>query len=91
MMTMFNRNIETSNGPSSLSGVQKASLLLMTLGAAASADVFQYLTDSEIELLASEIEQMPDFGADLQGEVVAEFELERAMISAADLKEEWID
>jgi flagellar motor switch protein FliG len=57
-----------------LSGVEKASMLLMALGTGTSAEVFRHLTEPEIERLSAEIIRMRRVDPGVMDDVVAEFE-----------------
>lgn len=63
---------------SSLSGVEKASVLLLSLGASKSAQVFKHLTDSEIEDLSAKIMGMRSLDPSTMKSVMGEFERVRA-------------
>jgi flagellar motor switch protein FliG len=67
----------------SLSGVEKASVLLMTLGTATSAEALKCLTEQEIELLAPEMVRTRNVDPQLQKAIVAEFEQMCAVASAS--------
>lgn len=56
-----------------LSGLQKAAVLLMTLGASTSAEVFKHLDEQEIEMLTSEIVRIRYVDAQIRDMVLAEF------------------
>lgn len=56
-----------------LSGLQKAAVLLMTLGASTSAEVFKHLGEQEIEMLTSEIVRIRYVDAEIRDMVLAEF------------------
>ncbi|MCL6628749.1 MAG: flagellar motor switch protein FliG [Armatimonadetes bacterium] len=56
-----------------LSGLQKAAVLLMTLGASTSAEVFKHLDDQQIEMLTSEIVRIRYVDAEIRDMVLAEF------------------
>jgi flagellar motor switch protein FliG len=58
-----------------ISGVEKASVLLMALGARKSAEVFKHLTEDEIEELSTVIVRMRDTDPRLVQRVKSEFEL----------------
>jgi flagellar motor switch protein FliG len=57
-----------------LSGLQKAAVLLITLGASTAAEVFKHLNDQEIEILTSEIVRIRHVDPDIRDRVLAEFE-----------------
>jgi len=59
--------------PQSLSGKQKAALLLMSLGPELSARVLKYLRDDEIEQLTLEIATLRQVEPELQDRVLEEF------------------
>jgi len=66
-------------GRKQLSGLQKAAILLISLGSEVSARVFQHLTEEEIEQLTLEIASMRKVDPELKEAVLAEFqELARA-------------
>jgi flagellar motor switch protein FliG len=62
----------------SLSGVEKASVLLLSLGASKSAQVFKHLTDAEIEDLSAKIMGMRSLEPATMKSVMGEFERVRA-------------
>lgn len=55
-------------------GVKKASVLLMTLGASASAEVFKHLDEQDIEMLTSEIVGIRQIDQETRDAVMGEFE-----------------
>ena len=57
-----------------LSGVRKASILIMSLGASASSEVFKHLSDQEIETLTSEIMRTRGVDGRTRDAVIEEFE-----------------
>jgi flagellar motor switch protein FliG len=57
-----------------LKGVQKASILIMSLGASASSEVFRFLNDQEIEVLTSEIMRTQGVDGTTRDAVLHEFE-----------------
>lgn len=57
-----------------LSGLEKASMLLLALGTSASAEVFKHLNESEIETLSTEIMKVRNADPDMVGAVLTEFE-----------------
>ncbi len=57
-----------------LSGIQKASILMMTLGASSSSEVFRFLSDDEIEALTSEIMRTQGVDQSTRDAVLGEFE-----------------
>ena len=56
-----------------LSGVQKAAILLITLGPEKSADIFKHLKEEEIEELTLEIANTRSISADVKESVINEF------------------
>jgi flagellar motor switch protein FliG len=56
-----------------LSGMQKAAILVVTLGAEASADIFKRLADPEIEELTTEISRLGELSSDVTKGVLEEF------------------
>ncbi|MTT32281.1 flagellar motor switch protein FliG [Terrilactibacillus sp. BCM23-1] len=56
-----------------ITGRQKAAILLITLGAEVSAQVFKHLTDQEMEDLTLEISQVRTIDKDTKAQVVDEF------------------
>lgn len=56
-----------------LSGTQKAAILLISLGADLSAQVFKALNEEEIEELTTEISRLPNVSAMTTGDVLEEF------------------
>ncbi|MCG0314995.1 MAG: flagellar motor switch protein FliG [Calditerricola sp.] len=61
-------------GRKQLSGLQKAAILLISLGSEVSARVFQHLTEEEIEQLTLEIASMRKVEPELKEAVLAEFQ-----------------
>ncbi|MFO7248719.1 MAG: flagellar motor switch protein FliG [Bacillota bacterium] len=61
-------------GRKQLSGLQKAAILLISLGSEVSARVFQHLTEEEIEQLTLEIASMRKVDPELKEAVLAEFQ-----------------
>ena len=57
-----------------LSGLRKASILIMSLGASASSEVFKHLSDQEIETLTSEIMRTQGVDHRTRDAVIEEFE-----------------
>lgn len=57
-----------------LSGVRKASILIMSLGASASSEVFKHLSDREIETLTSDIMRTHGVDPRTRNAVLEEFE-----------------
>ncbi|GEM_PF-5526152 len=57
-----------------LSGIQKASILIMSLGASASSEVFKHLNDQEIESLTNEIMRTQGVDGRVRTAVIEEFE-----------------
>ncbi len=57
-----------------LSGVRKASILIMTLGASASSEVFKHLNDREIDALTSDIMRTQGVDPRTRDAVIEEFE-----------------
>jgi len=72
-----------------LSGLEKASVLLMTLGANVSAQVFKHLSEEEIEKLSGEIIRIREADPRLKQAVLAEFE--RAHIAQSLLESDGKD
>ncbi|HET6454790.1 MAG TPA: flagellar motor switch protein FliG [Armatimonadota bacterium] len=64
-----------------LNGVKKASVLLMSLGASASAEIFKYLDEHAIEMLASEIVRIGQVDPETRDAIISEFQ--RAVVSEA--------
>ncbi|MDI6826904.1 MAG: flagellar motor switch protein FliG [Armatimonadota bacterium] len=62
----------------SLSGLQKASVLLMSLGASASAEILKHLSEQEIEMLTSAIVQTERVDPEIRDMVLEEFQRELA-------------
>jgi flagellar motor switch protein FliG len=60
------------------SGIEKASMLLLSLGASASAQVFQHLSQAEIERLTSEIVKIREVAPELKKSILGEFERVRS-------------
>jgi len=58
---------------SALTGVQKAAILLIGLGAERSAQIFRLLNDDEIEELTTEISRLQNVQAETTGEILEEF------------------
>ena len=58
-----------------LSGVQKAAILLITLGPEKSADIFKHLKEDEIEELTLEIANTQSVSPKLKEDVINEFYL----------------
>ncbi|HSB73579.1 MAG TPA: flagellar motor switch protein FliG [Candidatus Methylomirabilis sp.] len=56
-----------------LSGTQKAAVLLVSLGAEVSAQVFKLLNEEEIETLTTEISRMQNVAAETTGPILQEF------------------
>lgn len=56
-----------------LSGIQKAAILVVTLGADASADLFKRLNDAEIEELTTEISRLGEVSSNVTKTVLEEF------------------
>lgn len=56
-----------------LSGVQKAAILLITLGPEKSADIFKHLKEDEIEELTLEIANTQSVSPKLKEDVINEF------------------
>ncbi|MFD2616892.1 flagellar motor switch protein FliG [Terrilactibacillus laevilacticus] len=56
-----------------LTGRQKAAILLITLGAEVSSQIFKHLTDQEMEDLTLEISQVRTIDKDIKAQVVDEF------------------
>ncbi len=64
---------QLTTDPASLSGTQKAAILLISLGAELSAQVFKAMNDDEIEELTTEISRLPNVPAVTTGDVLEEF------------------
>ncbi len=62
------------NTTDNLNGLEKASLLLVAMGTSASAEVFRYLSEEEIEKLSAGIVSMRQVDDGVMKSVVAEFE-----------------
>lgn len=60
--------------PSQLTGLEKASIVLIALGTGAAADVFKHLNESEIERLSGQIMKLRDIDSSVMDAVVTEFE-----------------
>jgi len=60
-------------GQSALTGTRKAAILLVTLGAEASAKILRTLTDAEIEEITVEISKVRDLPQDVVNSVLDEF------------------
>src|SRR5690625_2288553 len=56
-----------------LTGRQKAAILLISLGPDASAEVYKYLTEDEIERLSLEISSVQKVDSELKDEIVEQF------------------
>ena len=56
-----------------LSGIQKAAVLVVTLGADACADIFKRLSDPEVEDLTTEISRLGELSSDVTKAVLEEF------------------
>ena len=63
-----------SSTASELNGIEKGAILLMTLGASASAEIFKLLTEEEIEALASAMVQIHHVDPSLAEAVLTEFQ-----------------
>lgn len=61
------------NDPATFSGTQKAAVLLISLGAELSAQIFKSMNDEEIEDLTTEISRFPNVPAASTGDVLEEF------------------
>jgi flagellar motor switch protein FliG len=57
-----------------LKGVEKASILLKSLGSETAAQVFRFLSEEEAERLASELVRPQDFSRETIEAVAAEFD-----------------
>ena len=68
--------------PNELTGTEKACVLLMTLGASASAEALKQLSDEEIEALAPEMVRLRQVDPLAQEAVLAEFQQIRATASS---------
>jgi flagellar motor switch protein FliG len=66
------------------SGVRKASILMVSCGAAASAEVFKHLTDAEIETLADAMMRVEQVDDREREAVIREFVRECAALAAGD-------
>ncbi len=64
---------QLATDPASLSGTQKAAILLISLGAELSAQVFKAMNEDEIEELTAEISRLPNVPAMTTGDVLEEF------------------
>jgi flagellar motor switch protein FliG len=64
---------QLTTDPASLSGTQKAAILLISLGAELSAQIFKAMNDDEIEELTTEISRLPNVPALTTGDVLDEF------------------
>ncbi|MBU1652773.1 flagellar motor switch protein FliG, partial [bacterium] len=64
-----------------LSGKKKAAIFIMALGASAAAPIFRNLSDEEMEMLTSEIAQLPNVNASIIRDIVSEY---FAMIKAQE-------
>ena len=64
---------ELKTESAALSGTQKAAVLLISLGAELSAQVFKAMNDEEIEELTTEISRLPNVAATTTGEILEEF------------------
>jgi flagellar motor switch protein FliG len=64
---------QLTTDPANLSGTQKAAILLISLGAELSAQVFKAMNDDEIEELTTEISRLPNVPALTTGDVLDEF------------------
>lgn len=64
---------QLATDPASLSGTQKAAILLISLGAELSAQVFKAMNEDEIEELTTEISRLPNVPAVTTGDVLEEF------------------
>ena len=62
-----------TNGQAGLSGTRKAAILLVTLGAEASAKILRTLSDTEIEEITVEISKVRDLPQDVVNSVLDEF------------------
>lgn len=65
---------QLTTDPASLSGTQKAAILLISLGAELSAQVFKAMNEDEIEELTTEISRLPNVPALTTGDVLEEFQ-----------------
>jgi flagellar motor switch protein FliG len=68
--------IEVAGAPAqleSLSGLRKAAIFLVSLGADASAQVFKLLDEAEIEVLSAEISRLRDVSGNVTAAVLKEF------------------
>ncbi|MCL6518670.1 MAG: flagellar motor switch protein FliG [Armatimonadetes bacterium] len=63
----------------SLNGLQKASILLMSLGASASAEILKHLSEQEIEMLTRAIVQTERVDQEVRDMVLEEFQRELAV------------
>ena len=64
-----------------LNGIKKASVLLMSLGASASAEIFKYLDEQAIETLTSEIVRIRQVDPETRDAIISE--LQQAVVSEA--------
>jgi len=75
----------SNNRFSSLSGVQKASILMVSCGAATSAEVFKHLTDAEVETLAAAMMRIEHVDDREREEIIAEFVQDCAALATGGL------
>lgn len=59
---------------SKLTGLEKAGILLVSLGTSVCAEIFKHLTESEIEVLSNQIIRMSSVDPEIVSAVIAEFE-----------------
>jgi len=62
------------NNLKDFNGVKKASVLLMSLGASASAEIFKHLDEQDIETLTSEIVRIRQVDDETRNAIISEFE-----------------
>jgi flagellar motor switch protein FliG len=60
-----------------LSGIEKASLMLVTLGAKSASNVLRHLSPDEVQRLAAQVAVSKEVGRDVQEQVMEEFALYR--------------
>lgn len=60
--------------PNLLTGLEKASIVLIALGANTAAEVFKHLSELEIERLSAQIMKLRDIDSSVMDAVIAEFE-----------------
>jgi len=67
---MPNKSIKSAEN---LTGRKKAAIFIMALGTSAAAPIYRHLNDQEMEMLTSEIAQLPNVSASVIREVVSEY------------------